>query len=584
MMHDILKYTISNIRQRKLRSFLTTLSILIGITAIFALISFGQGINKYMNDFGQELGTDKIFMLPGGGLASSPGTSNIIFTKDDIDFVRKIKGVDEVTGMYAMTGKIAFKDYPEKYPFVIGFSTENEDKKLVREMFAGIDVIEGRNLKKGDVLKATAGYSYTVPNRMFKKRVNLGDKIEINDIDVEIVGFYEEVGSPTDDAQVYISQEGFEEIFEIEEFEYIYLRASPDQNPNDLALIGIDTLMQNLKITYPEMIWAQRIKFGGLIDIPDENGETRIQGPVGGIAVNLFSVSSPERKILNIKDAIVNGHIPNNPGEILMADEFADKLKIKPGDVATLLSSTMYSSMAMTNFIISGTVHFGITAMDRGTIIADLSDVQTALDMQDAAGEILGFFPDDNFYEEKADQIAASFNKKYKDPDDQFSPVMGTLPQESGLAEYMNLIDSASILIVGIFILAMSIVLWNAGLMGSLRRYGEIGVRLAVGEDKRHIYKTLILESVMIGIIGSFLGTVFGLIPAYLMQTYGLDLSFLFERSSMMISSVYYAQINFNTYIIGFIPGILSTVLGTSIAGIGIYKRQTSQLFKELEV
>ena len=41
----------------------------------------------------------------------------------------------------------------------------------------------------------------------------------------------------------------------------------------------------------------------------------------------------------------------------------------------------------------------------------------------------------------------------------------------------------------------MSIVLWNAGLIGSLRRYGEIGVRLAFGEDKGRLYRAMIVES-----------------------------------------------------------------------------------------
>lgn len=356
------------------------------------------------------------------------------------------------------------------------------------------------------------------------------------------------------------------------------------QNPNDLALIGIDALMQNIGKTYPDMIWTPRIKFGGLIDIPDEKGETRIQGPVTGLAVDLFSESSPEKKILNIKESVVRGRIPNKPGEIIIAEEFAQRLKVAPGDTATLLGSTMYGSMAMTNFVIAGTVRFGIAAMDRSAILTDISDVQTVLDMHDAAGEILGFFPDDTFQEEKAYQMVSSFNKKYTVANDLFSPVMGALPEESGLTDYLDLVDVAAILIVGIFVLVMAIVLWNAGLMGSLRRYGEMGVRLAVGEEKGHIYRTLILESVMIGIIGSFLGTVFGLIPAYIMQIYGLDLSFLFENSSMMISGVLHAQVNASTYLIGFIPGILATVLGTSIAGIGIYKRETAQLFKELEV
>ncbi len=235
MIKDIAKYSISNMWNRKTRSFLTILSILIGITAIFALVSFGQGINKYMMDFAVEMGTDKIFLMPGGGLASAPGTSNILFTEDDVDFFRKIKGVNEVSGMMIASGKIKFKDFKEKYPFVIGLSTESGEKKLVKEMFAGIEIIEGRDLKKGDVLKITAGYSHTIPNRMFKKRISVGDKIEINDVKVEVVGFYEEVGSPTDDAQVYISKEGFKEIFESEDYEYIYLRVAPDQSPSELA-------------------------------------------------------------------------------------------------------------------------------------------------------------------------------------------------------------------------------------------------------------------------------------------------------------------------------------------------------------
>ncbi|MBW2995824.1 ABC transporter permease [Candidatus Woesearchaeota archaeon] len=234
-MKDLLKYAISNLWDRKARSFLTILSILIGITAIFALISFGQGLNSYMLEFGEEMGTDKIFLMPGGGLAQAPGTSNILFSEDDLDFIRKVNGVEEASGMFIENGRIKFKDYREVYTFVIGLSTDSEEKRLIEEMFGGIEILEGRPLKKGDTLKATAGYSYTVPDRLFKKRVNIGDKVEVNDVEVEIIGIYEEIGSPTDDAQMYISQEGFIEIFDIDEYEYIYIRAAPGQDPSDLA-------------------------------------------------------------------------------------------------------------------------------------------------------------------------------------------------------------------------------------------------------------------------------------------------------------------------------------------------------------
>ena len=48
-----LKYSLTNLVHRKLRSFLSILSIMIGITAIFALVSFGLGIGSYMETIGE---------------------------------------------------------------------------------------------------------------------------------------------------------------------------------------------------------------------------------------------------------------------------------------------------------------------------------------------------------------------------------------------------------------------------------------------------------------------------------------------------------------------------------------------------
>lgn len=47
---DEIKYSLKNLKNRKLRSFLSVLSILIGITAVFALVSFGMGIQAYMEE------------------------------------------------------------------------------------------------------------------------------------------------------------------------------------------------------------------------------------------------------------------------------------------------------------------------------------------------------------------------------------------------------------------------------------------------------------------------------------------------------------------------------------------------------
>ncbi|HDP95364.1 MAG TPA: ABC transporter permease [Candidatus Aminicenantes bacterium] len=356
-----------------------------------------------------------------------------------------------------------------------------------------------------------------------------------------------------------------------------------DQAPLDLSLVGVDRLMGDLRETYPDTIWVPRIHFGGLIDVPDEQGETRAQGPVTGMAVNLRAKSSPEHKLLNIRDSLVRGAMPAKRNEILLGDAFARKLEVDPGDTVTLISSTMFGSMAMANFTISGTVHFGIAPMDRGAMIADIFDIRYALDMEDAAGEILGFLPDDIYDDERATAMVAGFNREYGKSEDPFSPRMGTLPEESGLEMYFHMMKAMGFIIVLIFLVAMSLVLWNAGLMGSLRRYGEIGVRLAIGEDKGHVYLTLVMESLMIGVAGSILGTLCGVGLAYLMQIHGIDFGSITRNSSLMISNVYRARVTTGSFLVGLAPGILSTLLGTAIAGIGIFKRQTSQLFKELE-
>ena len=119
--------------------------------------------------------------------------------------------------------------------------------------------------------------------------------------------------------------------------------------------------------------------------------------------------------------------------------------------------------------------------------------------------------------------------------------------------------------------------------MPSLRRYGEIGVRLAIGEDKGHVYKSLLAEALAVGLLGSLAGTALGLLLGYVMQVHGFDIGPWLKNSSMMVNNVLRARVTPACAAIGFVPGLLATLLGTGISGIGIYRRQTAQLFKELE-
>ena len=354
------------------------------------------------------------------------------------------------------------------------------------------------------------------------------------------------------------------------------------QLPNDYALTEADVALQGLKNDYPDMNWAERIQFGGLLDVPDSLGRTRIQGNVMGMAIHLLD-SQDEINRMDLKSKLLQGRFPQNKSEVLITNELFVKLKLKLNDKVTLMSNTMYGDMAMYNFIVCGTLHFGTEALDRGFIVADIADVRVALDMENATGEILGFFNNSLYDNQKAKQISKEYNSKNSKVSDKFSLTMLPMSEVGGMDFLIDYAENMQFIIIMIFVFTMSIVLWNAGLVGGLRRYGEFGLRLAIGENKNEIYTKMVVESLLIGLIGSIIGTAIGLFFSYLMQVYGIDTSDMMQNSTMMTPTVFRSQINSTTYYIGFIPGVLSTVIGALLAGVGIYKRQTASLFKELE-
>jgi len=298
----------------------------------------------------------------------------------------------------------------------------------------------------------------------------------------------------------------------------------------------------------------------------------------------MLSPGTQEVERMNIQKSIVKGSLPKKVGDALISDEFAERFGVSVGDDVTLFGSTMNGSMMFKTFKVSGTLRFGIAILDRGAIFMDIRDAQQALDMDDAASEVLGYFKSGDYDDLKAQQVQKSFNAKYSVARDEFSPQMTRLVQQEGLGDYLKVAENMGSIMIFIFIIAMSIVLWNTGLLGGLRRYSEFGIRLALGEEKKHIYKTTIYEAIMVGIIGSVIGTVLGLGASYYMQVHGWDISALLKNIGMMLPSIYRAKVTPDLFYIGFFPGVIATVLGSALAGFAIYKRKTSQLFHELEV
>ena len=358
--------------------------------------------------------------------------------------------------------------------------------------------------------------------------------------------------------------------------------------PNDLALLDIDSKLNQLENTYEDYIWTPRITFAGLLDVPDENGETLSQSPVIGLGVDFFSEESKQLDIWDLKDKIIEGNFLNQNNQVLLSKKLSKRLEVFPGDVVTFIGATMYGGFTTYNLKVTGIFDLNLGPVDKDMMIVDFEGAQEILDMEqeNAASEILGYDKKLFFSDENTVRIRKDFNSNYSNSNDEYRPVMLALRDSNQMSTIVDFSDVIMSIILGLFLVVVTLVLWNMGIMSGLRRYGEIGMRLAIGETKGHVFKSMVIESVIIGFFGSIMGTTLGILLTSYLQRVGIDYSKAIDSlssSNFAMPNVFYPQVTPDLFYIGFIPGILATVFGTMLAGRAIYKREMAQLFKELE-
>ncbi len=225
---DLFKYSLKNVATRKLRSFLTTLSIVIGIASIFAILSFGLGLQSYINELATEAGSDKFFIQAKG--MGAPGTDeSFSISEQDLEIVSGISEVEEVTGLYMKVAEIRYDD-ETVYKFITGVDPDQLD--MIEEAFT-VEIFEGRRLREGQKSKVVLGYNYR--EKLFDDTVYEGDKIEIQGKRFDVVGFYEEIGNAQDDEMVYMTHSAMEELYPEIEYSFVIGRVKDNVDMDNIA-------------------------------------------------------------------------------------------------------------------------------------------------------------------------------------------------------------------------------------------------------------------------------------------------------------------------------------------------------------
>ena len=290
MLKDYFKFAFDTLSHRKLRSWLTMIGIFIGIAAVVALISLGQGFKQAINREFEKIGTDKLFVTAKGGFGP-PGTNPVVkLTDDDLKVVKKVSGIENVAGFVLANSKVEFEDNIGFFA-IQGFP-KGDERRLVQEIY-NLKLKEGRDLRDNDKFSALITIGFT-ENEILGKNLKLRDKIKINDKEFVIIGMLEMTGDPAFDRMFVIPQDTLRDIFnEPNKIDTILVKVANVENiqiiaeriKNDLRRFrDVKKDEEDFDVQTPEQLLGS---FGDIINIVQSVliGIAAISLLVGGIGI-----------------------------------------------------------------------------------------------------------------------------------------------------------------------------------------------------------------------------------------------------------------------------------------------------------
>lgn len=277
MIKDYFSLAFGNLRKRRVRSWLTILGIFIGITAIVAFISLGQGLQNYIDEQFQQIGSNIIIVMGKAGPVVSPIASYISskpLTWDDVDLIEKVPGVDLASPLIMLATDVT---YSKKKQSLFVYGMEPQDFDSLFGQLSSFKIVEGRQLKESDKYEATIGAKF---GDLFDKKISVGNKIEIMGEKFSIVGIFKPVGNSQDDSAIYIPNKAMKEIVE---------------RPEIVSMIYVKTEGAD-----PELV-AERIKEKMRKDRNEKEGEESFSVSTSQQLIEVFN------SILNVVSAVFIG-------------------------------------------------------------------------------------------------------------------------------------------------------------------------------------------------------------------------------------------------------------------------------------
>ncbi|MBW2995823.1 ABC transporter permease [Candidatus Woesearchaeota archaeon] len=227
MIKDYLKYSLSNLTHRKIRSWLTMIGIFIGIASVVALIGLGEGLRETINAQFGFLGTDILSVTASGGFGP-PGTGVVDpLTNKELDAIEDVQGVIGAAGRIMESGKLAFND---QVGFGYAVSMPDGEDRDVMEHLMNMEAGKGRLLEDGESGSTFLGANFAEEDNGFGKAILPGAKVEILDEEFKVIGIMEKKGNLQLDNAVFLNEDDLRNLVGRPDDEYDIIAVRFDEN------------------------------------------------------------------------------------------------------------------------------------------------------------------------------------------------------------------------------------------------------------------------------------------------------------------------------------------------------------------
>jgi putative ABC transport system permease protein len=234
-MTDLLALALSAVRAHKLRSFLSTLGIAIGVGSVVLLTSIGEGTRQFMIDQFTQFGTNIIAVHPGKaqtvGIPGMLGGTTHPLTLEDALAIDRLPQVDQAVPMAMASARVEAGELGRSV-FVFGVTAD------VPAVFK-FEVRQGSFWVENDARQGGQGavIGPTVKRELFGEENALGRFVRIAGTRFRVVGILESkgqmIGLDIDDA-VYIPIATAMKIFNLEEVSEIDATFVPAYTPEQV--------------------------------------------------------------------------------------------------------------------------------------------------------------------------------------------------------------------------------------------------------------------------------------------------------------------------------------------------------------